>query len=427
MMKRRYLDIFVIGFALFSMFFGAGNIIFPPYLGMEAGAQWGHAFFFYYLADIGLAIFAIFTLVRQHGDVDAITGRIGNRAGQTLMSLVILCIGPMIALPRTGATTYEMFVVPIFGSINSTIPLIIFFSIILLLSIRESSVIDILGKFLTPVLFVCLIVLIICGIVSPLGPISPEPMIDNVVTEGINAGYQTMDVMAALAFGIVIVKTVSAKGYTDDKEKHRVVCSASLIAAAGLFIVYCGLTYLGATSSGFYTADINRSRLILNIVGKLMGYPGIIMLGIIVTLACITTAVALVTASAEYFSDLSRGRLKYQPLAVLTCAVSAAIATFGIDQIVALASPVLSLIYPGMFVLIILSFIFPKKESKAPFIGGVIGASLVSLCEIASGWGWLPDFVSRLPLASLGFGWVLPALAGTLIGLAAERIYKKQN
>lgn len=414
-MRKRYLDIFVIGFALFSMFFGAGNIIFPPYIGMGAGSQWGLAFFCYYIADIGLAIFAIFTLIRQQGDVDAITGRIGKLPGQVVMSAVILCIGPLIALPRTGATTYEMFFVPVFGDVGSTIPVIIFFGIILLLSIRESSVIDILGKFLTPILFIGLIVLIICGIISPLGPISQTPMIDNVVVEGINAGYQTMDVMAALAFGIVIVKTVTAKGYTDKKVKYGIVYGSSIVAAIGLFAVYGGLTYLGATASTLYDININRSELIINIVGKLMGYPGIVILGIVVTLACITTAVALVTACAEYFSDLSKGRLKYEHLAIVTCVVSAGIATFGIDQIVSLASPVLSLIYPGMLMLIILSFCLPKTCGKAPFIGGVLGASVISLCEIAYGWGAPLEFVTKLPLASLGFSWIVPALICTVI------------
>lgn len=416
-MKKRYLDILVIGFALFSMFFGAGNIIFPPYIGMGAGSQWELAFFCYYMADIGLAIFAIFALMRQEGNVNEITGKIGKIPGEILMAATILCIGPLIALPRTGATTYEMFIVPVFGNINPTIPVIVFFGIILLLSIRESSVVDILGKFLTPALFIGLIVLIVCGIISPLGPISPTPKIDSVAIEGINAGYQTMDVMAAMVFGIIIVKTVTdKKGYTDDKSKYMIVYGASIVAAIGLFIVYCGLTYLGATASTIYGIYVNHSTLVLDIVENLMGHTGVIILGIVVTLACMTTAVALVTASAEYFSDLSKGRLKYQTLAIITCIMAAVIATFGIDQIVALASPILSFIYPGMTMLILLSFILPKNSGKAPFISGVVGASVISLCEIAYGYGAPLEFVAKLPFASLGFSWMVPAVICTIIG-----------
>ncbi|MCB6367820.1 branched-chain amino acid transport system II carrier protein, partial [Intestinibacillus massiliensis] len=128
-----------------------------------------------------------------------------------------------------------------------------------------------------------------------MGPISETPMLENVAVDGINAGYQTMDVLAALAFGIIIVKTVTEKGYTDTRLKYKVVCNSSLIAALGLLLVYCGLTYLGAAASTFYNLDVNRSQLIIDIIEHLMGKTGVVVLGIVVALACLTTAVALVS------------------------------------------------------------------------------------------------------------------------------------
>ena len=206
-MKKR-IDQFVIGFALFSMFFGAGNIIFPPYLGLGSGPDWIMGFICYYFADIGLAILAIFALLKNGGNLNNITDRIGKVPGEVMVALIILCIGPFIALPRTGATTYEMFIVPLFGQINPLIPLLIFFGIALLLTLKESAVVDIIGKFLTPLLFIGLLVLIIVGIINPVGEISDAAMLENVALEGINAGYQTMDVLAAMIFGIIIVKSV---------------------------------------------------------------------------------------------------------------------------------------------------------------------------------------------------------------------------
>ncbi|MCQ4637348.1 branched-chain amino acid transport system II carrier protein [Anaerovorax odorimutans] len=405
-MKKRFSDQLVVGFALFSMFFGAGNIIFPPYLGMGAGSDWFLGFICYYLADIGLSVLAIFALIKSGGEVEDVTGHIGKIPGTLMFAAMILCIGPLIAIPRTGATTYEMFVTPVFGDIGSKLPIAIFFAVILLLTIRESSVIDIIGKFLTPALFIGLILLIIKGIITPIGPIASEPQLDNVVVEGVNSGYQTMDVLAALAFGIIIVKTVMEKGYTDTQIKYKVVCNSSLIAAAGLLVIYCGLTFLGATASTLYGPDVNRSQLIVDIIHSLMGQFGVVVLGIVVTLACITTAAALVSASADYFSQLSNGRLGYKALTVVICLFSAFVANFGIDQIVAIAQPVLNLIYPGALTLIVLSFFAKRFSNDYVIRGAVIGATLGSLCEILYGWGVPLRFVTHLPLSDFGFGWI---------------------
>lgn len=419
-MKHSYKDQLVIGFALFSMFFGAGNIIFPPYLGMGTGDRWFLGFICYYLADIGLAILAIFAIIKNGGELSGVTGSIGKVPAKIMVSTIILCIGPFIAIPRTGATTYEMFVVPLFGDVGPLIPTTVFFAIILLLTIRESAVIDILGKFLTPALFVGLIILIIKGIFEPTGPISETPLNDNAVVDGVNAGYQTMDVLAAMIFGIIIVKTVSEKGYTQEDLKYKVVRNSSLIAAFGLLIVYCGLTWLGATASTFYDMKINRSELILNITHQLMGKPGAIVLGIVVTLACVTTAVALVSASADYFSALSKNKIHYKWLTVLICVFSAAVSNFGIDEIVALAQPILSLLYPGTLSLIVLAF-FSKYLSDFTIRAAVLGAMIGSLCEILYGWGVPLSFVPHLPLSRFGFGWIVFAAVFGLAGSLLQR------
>lgn len=415
-MNKHRTNQFVIGLALFSMFFGAGNIIFPPYLGLGAGPDWFTGFVCYYIADIALSIVAIFALMKNDGKISNIADRIGKAPGKLMISAIILCIGPLIVLPRTGASVHEMFTVPVIGDISPAISTSLFFILVLILTIRESAVVDIIGKFMTPILFIGLLVLIICGIISPVGSISPEPMMDNVVVSGINAGYQTMDVLAAMTFGIIIIKNVMEKGYTNTAAKYRVVRNSSLIAAAGLMVIYCGLTYLGATASQIFSLSINRSQLIVNITEELMGEAGVVILGIVVILACLTTAVALVSAGADYFCSLTGGRLGYKLLSVVICIFSTIIANFGIDNIVILAQPILSLIYPGALTLIVLS-LFPHRISDDTVKCAVAGAMIGSLCEVLYGQGiWSLSFVPQLPLWSVGFGWLSFAVPAGILG-----------
>ena len=421
-MKRYYLNILVIGFALFSMFFGAGNIIFPPYLGLEAGSHWILGFIFYYMADIGLAIVAIFALIKNNGDIFMLTGRIGKIPGKLMVSVIVLCIGPIIAIPRTGASVHEMLVLPHTDSVSPIVTTAIFFAIVLVLTIRESAVVDILGKFLTPLLFIGLLLLIISGIVSPFGDIASEPKIDNIIIAGVNSGYQTMDVLAAMIFGIIVVKSVMEKGYTEPTAKYKAVRASSLVAGFGLLIVYCGLTYLGATASTTYGMDINRSQLIINITDGLLGDAGVLVLGIVVTLACLTTAVALVSSGSDYFSSLSRGRLSYKLLAVVICVFSAVIGNLGIDAIVMLAEPVLSLVYPGALTLIVMG-LFSDRISDYTIRGAVLGALAGSLLELLYNYEILqPAFVPHLPLSNFGFGWFIFAVAGGIAGAVIRRV-----
>ena len=212
------------------MFFGAGIVISPRYLGFGAGTQWVNGFLFYFIADIGLALFALFTLLKVGGS-ENITGRIGSVASNILMSAIILCIGPMVAIPRTAATTFEMSVAPLISGVSPVIFSVAFFIVVLLLSIRQSAVIDVVGKVLTPALLIGLLVLIIKGIISPLGSIV-NPHVDSsfVIVNGIKSGYQTMDVLAALAFGIIILKSAQEKGYSDARESSKMIRAAAVIA-----------------------------------------------------------------------------------------------------------------------------------------------------------------------------------------------------
>lgn len=419
--KKFGADSIVVGFALFSMFFGAGNVIFPPYLGFGAGTQWVNGFLFYFIADIGLALFALFTLLKVGGS-ENITGRIGSVASNILMSAIILCIGPMVAIPRTAATTFEMSVAPLISGVSPVIFSVAFFIVVLLLSIRQSAVIDVVGKVLTPALLIGLLVLIIKGIISPLGSIV-NPHVDSsfVIVNGIKSGYQTMDVLAALAFGIIILKSAQEKGYSDARESSKMIRAAAVIAGVLLLIVYFGLTYLGATSASLFSLGISRAELVIGIVERLLGKVGLVIFAVVVALACMTTAVALVSSAASFFEKLTKGRLSYAALVIIICVFSAVISNLGLDRIVAVASPILDIVYPPTLVLIALSW-FGDRLSRGVYRWAVIGALIASVLSTLSLYGVSVPIVNTLPLASLGLGWIVPAAGFGIVAYVIGRL-----
>ncbi len=408
-------DIIVVGFALFSMFFGAGNVVFPPYLGMESGPQWLLGFSAYFIADIGLALLGVFALLRV-GSSEAVTLRLGKIPAELLMCAIILCIGPMVAIPRTSATTFEMAIAPNIPGVSPVLFSVLFFALILALCIKESAVVDIVGKVLTPLLLVGLFAIIIKGIVTPLGEIAALPQIVNAAVTGIKAGYQTMDALAALPFGIIVLQSVTAKGYDSGRKQFRVVGGAAVLAGVLLLCVYMGLAYLGATVSTQYTSDIGRAQLIMALVEALMGKVGVILFGVVVGLACVTTAIALTSSAAAYFAELCRGKVSYKVFVIAICVFSAVVSNLGLDRIVAVAAPVLDVIYPPTLVLIFISLLAPRLPDRVSR-GAAIGALLTSvLCALNANGIHIP-FMANLPLYDLGLSWLLPAV---IFGLAAS-------
>lgn len=405
---RKILDVVTIGFALFSMFFGAGNVIFPPYLGLQSGHQWLGGFLAYYFSDVLLALLALFALLRE-GSAQRVMDRIGKKAAVFLMTVIILCIGPMLAIPRTAATTYEMGIAPLLSGLSPVLFSVLFFALILALSIRESAVIDLLGKFLTPALLLGLAVLIVVGIIRPLGEISPATLVDSVMVTGVQAGYQTMDVLAALVFGAVLIKSAADKGYENPGGKMKVLAGASGLAGALLLLVYLGLSYLGATVSRIYSVSISRAELVIAIVQSLLGKPGLIIFALVVALACVTTAVALVSSAADHFSSVCGGKVSYKVFVVIICVFSAVVSNLGLDTIVSIAAPILNVVYPPVLVLVIVSLAAPHMPN-AICICAIAGALVTSILTTLDAGGLSMPWLRFLPLSSVDMGWVLPAV-----------------
>ena len=419
-MKRKYQDILVVGFALFAMFFGAGNLIFPPYLGVVSGSSWMTGFSGFIIADVGLALLAILAAAKCQGDVNKILIRSGKRLSLILATGIMICLGPLLAIPRTGATTFEMGIQPIFSGFNPVIFSVLFFGLTLILTIKPSKVVDIIGQYLTPVLLITLIFLIIVGVISPLGDLNQAPVISNVFSEGISQGYQTMDPLGAIALSAVVIISLTQKGYTEESEKIKLTLQAGLVAAVALVIVYGGLTYLGSTVAhqytGISTTDINQTSLIVSITEQLLGNPGKIVLAIIVGLACLTTSIGLVSATAQFFTKLSKGVIKYETIVIAVCVFSAFVSNFGVSTIILFAQPILSIIYPATIVLVIMTLFGHKIKNDNTFKGATYVALFISILTVADSMGLAIPFIHKLPLDSLGFNWVIPSIIGGFIG-----------
>lgn len=420
-MKFLVKDSVIVGMALFAMFFGAGNIIFPPYIGLGAGEAWLTGFLFYFVSDIGLALLTLYALLTS-GSIDRAEGlmyRLGRVPAALMMGAIVVCLGPLLGLPRTAATTFAISIAPLTGGggLSMAAFTALFFLVVMAFTLRESKMVEIVGKYLTPFKFFGLFAIILGGILMPIGPVNEATRLDSVMQTGIMSGYQTMDVLAAMMFGLVVINALKAKGHTSSSAKFMSMSIAGLVAAVLLMIIYGGLCYLGATVSAIYPMDVDRGQLVVLITTGIFGSFGSIMLGVIVSISCLATAIALAGATGTFFSSISGGKLPYNAVVALVCLFSAVTANFGLSAIIAFADPILAIIYPGALTVVILSLAWAQFINNTAFKGATFGAMAASACLVLEGRGLLHlGFTKLLPLAEYGFGWIMPAAA---CGLAA--------
>lgn len=414
--KASFADIAVIGLALFAMFFGAGNLIFPPYLGTNAGKEWFIGFICFFIADVGLALVAILAMIKS-GDVsmNGVTRKLGRIPSTIVNTLMVLCIGPFLAIPRTAATTFEMGVMPLFPSIRSWMFGAVFFLLVLLFTIRPSGVVDVIGKFLTPVLVLCLMAMIIIGFLHPIGDISSVSKVDT-IKEGVMAGYQTLDVVASMVFIIIVLSAAKNKGYTESADVMSIVIKSSIFSAVFLFIIYGGLAFLGATTSAGGFENYNQAGLVVAITQSLIGNYGVLVLAIIVFFACLTTAIGLTSSCASYFEELTKGKVSYKKMVIAIIAFSYIVSNFGISTIISVAAPILNLLYPVVLVMVLLSFFSSRIKNNNVYAFAALFALLASAAEVLSGFGLPLEWIHKLPLGAYQCGWVVPAILGGIIG-----------
>lgn len=414
-------DTLIIGFALFAMFFGAGNLIFPPALGVLTGYKWWIAFIGFLFADGGLSFLVVVAQTKYNGDMDLFFARIGKVMALIMGTAIVICIGPLIAVPRTAATTYEVGILPTIGpGFNRVIFSIIFFAVTLALTIRPSKVVDIVGQFLTPALLVGLLVLIIKGISSPLGDIRQSMLIDTgALKRGIYEGYQTLDALGAFVYAGIVISAIVAKGYTNEKAKIKATITSGFIAVLGMTIVYGGLSYLGATVSMKYGADIDQTALLVAITEALLGGPGKVILAVIVSLACLTTAIGVTSSCGHYFSRITNGKLTYEIVVIAVCIFSTIVSNLGVSEIINFALPILLIVYPASLTVVLLTFFSKYIKNNNVYKLSTYVVLIMSIVVIGSGLLGHPEIgemADKLPLGSYGFYWVTPAIVAAIIG-----------
>ncbi len=425
--RQKNLDGLIVGLAVFAMFFGAGNLIFPPALGVSSGTAWFKGFLGFYIADTVLSVMGIYALVNANDDLSLVTKPIGAKLGGLLATVIMLCIGPALAIPRTATITYSLGLVPVLGidgdiKIYSILFSVAYFAIVYALSIRESKVVDIIGKFLTPILTVSILALILVGIVSPKAGLS-APISGSVIKDGVKSGYQTMDAMGSILFASVVLNAIYNKGYKKGKEANSVASRAAIVACVVLFVIYGGLAYLGATTGTLFTEQINQANpdlvgFLINIVSALMGYGGLVIIAIVVLMACLTTAIGLTTTAGAYFSNLSKGKIKYEYTVLAVCVFSAFISNLGLEMIINIAAPILTVVYPVIILLIIMSFFKKSPRGMNACKISVLFAFIVSIITVPCDLFKLDYllFIHTLPLDSIGLNWFVPAMVGLVLG-----------
>ena len=419
-MNKKTTDIFVVGFALFSIFFGAGNLLFPPYLGLVSGQDWFISFLGFIIGDAGLALLVIVVAAKNKGILDEILVRGGKKLARFIGCAAILCIGPFLAIPRTAATTFEMSILPFMpklGTAGSVIFSILFFVATYVLTIKSTRVLDIIGKFLTPVLLLSLLALIIKGVITPIGPMSPDHMIDrSLFSEGLSQGYLTMDALGASAMAGIMINTLVSKGYKDTKDQISMTIKAGFVAGIALSIVYGGLCYLGATMSTIHDINTSQALLVVAATEGIFGTPGKVLLAIMVLFACLTTSIGLTSSAGRYFEDTTDGRLSYEKIVTAICIFSAVVSTFGVNKIIQISIPILQTIYPVMIILVVLTIFTKQIKNDNTFKGAAYFTFVASILSVANSLTGAFEFINVLPLTSLGLGWIVPGLVGALVG-----------
>lgn len=421
-------DLIALGFMTFALFLGAGNIIFPPMVGHLSGNQLWYSAFGFLLTGVGLPLLTVVALARVGGGLNTLTAPIGKGAGILLGVLVYLTIGPLFATPRTATVSFEVGFAGYVGDGGAArgIYTAVYFGAVMLLALFPGRLIDTVGKVITPALIFALIVLAGAAIFMPAGVIgAPTGLyVDAPVSQGFVQGYHTMDALGALVFGIVIINAIRSRGISDARLLTRYAIIAGIIAALGLALVYLSLIVLGAGSGGLAPNATTGAPILTAFVHHIFGPWGSVLLAIVITLACLTTAVGLVSACGDYFSSLLP--VSYRSVVIAVGLFSMAVANQGLEQLIAVSVPVLSAIYPVAIVLVALSLasklwcrpsrVFIPTLSVAAIFGIMDGVT-------SAGFGHLvPTAIAEMPGANLGLGWLMPVLLALVASAAYDRM-----
>ena len=404
-------EILIVGFALFSMFFGAGNLILPPFLGVKAGDSWS-------LVTIGFFITAVFIPILgilAHAKLQGTMFDFGKKVSPTfslIYCFIVYTISIALPAPRTASVTHEIAIEPFFES-SSLLTSAIYFGLVYIFVMNRSKVLSIIGKFLTPLIILILLSIIGIGIFS-----APETMstssFSTPIINGLLEGYQTFDAIGAIVVGGVLVISLNFKKDTPFEIKKELISKAGIVAGIGLLIIYAGLIYNGALFGASFSSEASRTDVLSELSIQTLGNIGNTFLSVLVALACFTTAIGIIVGTSDYFKGFFNNSQKvYTATAIISCVLGVVIGQFDVHYIINVALPALMFIYPITIVLILLNVLPNKLASPLVFKAVVLVTFIFSI----------PDFLqfllpadsltgiqNMIPLSTKSLGWVLPAL-----------------
>lgn len=442
--KLSFKDYIYIGSMLFGLFFGAGNLIFPVLMGQMAGSNVWLAILGFVVTGVGLPLLGIAAMgISRSNGLYEMASRVHPLYSLFFTCALYLTIGPFFAIPRTATVSFEVGIGPLVAKSQIGLFLVIFsllfFLAVLYFSLRPSNILTYVGKILNPLFLLFLGFLIITAMVNPMGDVSQIQPVEayeaNVFFKGFLEGYNTMDALASLAFGIIVINVIKNLGIENPNSIALSTIKSGVFSTSLMAIIYAFLAILGAQSRGSIPISSNGGAALAEISAHYFGRPGALLLAITITLACLKTAVGLITACSETFVSLFPRSLSYKKFAILFSLVSFLVANIGLSKIISISIPVLMLLYPLAITLISLSLI------DRLFKGDTLVYKVVTLftfpAAILDLIGALPTETisalrldglhllakNNLPFYTVGMGWVLPSVIGLIIGLI---LYKLQ-
>lgn len=418
---------------LFALFFGAGNLIYPPTLGIDSGTSYIAAISGFVITGVGLPILAVSAISFVKDDPRELANRVHPWFGLFFTSLVYLAIGPFFGIPRAATVAYEMSINPFMSEANGRglfIFTTLFFVLVYLVSLNPSKMVDRIGQVLTPILLLAIIIMSVGGFFLLKGPTETphEKYASAPFFTGFIEGYLTMDAIAALAFGIIVVNAFKERGVTTQRNLVTSTLKSGVITGIALILVYASLGWIGVKMAAHDSFE-NGGEILSTATQIMFGNFGALLLGIIVTLACFTTSVGLVVATGQFFNKVAK--IPYRWVILIVTGGSYLIANQGLDTIIAYSVPALVFIYPITIILVLLTLsqnVF--NWTTAIYRGAVLFTALVSLYDGLKEFGYslptITPFMDKLPLAHVGLGWLFPSIVGAVIGGVIGYMYKKK-
>ena len=440
-------ELLFIASLLFGMLFGAGNLIFPVSLGQKAGNTVALATLGFCITGVGLPLLAIIAMARtESASMAELASKGGKNFSTFFYCLLYLCIGPLFAIPRTASVSFQVGLYPFIGEANHKIGLFIFtllfFLAALYFSLRPGNILTYLGKILNPLFLFFLGILLLTAFLHPMGSIQSLPATGeyakNSFVTGLLEGYNTLDVVGALAFGNILIETVKNRGAKDGKEVSRLSIVSGSITTVMMATLYFALAFTGAGSRAHFSIQDNGGDALHSISTHYFPRFGGVLLGLIICLSCLKTAVGLITAISLAFTEIFPKGLKYRNLVFVFTFFSFAISNLGLSRIIQYTVPALYFIYPMSIVLILLCLIgehfqFEKKIFQtalyvtAPF--ALLDAYKALPKELLAGIPFhekMMKLLSHIPLFSIGMGWVLPATFAFLLSFLLWKFEEKK-